>query len=109
MLSKEQKEEIAQVARHKTNNYLQTIWFDASEIKQNQALIKQHNNYMQKEINEIKELLTWFIKSADIKFATKEEHQSNSKRIDYLVKILLWMWVWAIMAIIYWLIDLLSK
>lgn len=46
------------------------------------ALLKQAMDFQNKEISEIKKILLEFIDSANEKFASKEEHSLNQKRLD---------------------------
>ena len=48
------------------------------------ALIKNDISYMKWDIQDIKKILKEFIDSAPDKFATKEQHEQNSKRIEEL-------------------------
>lgn len=92
MLTKEQKELIGSEARHKTNNHLAALGFDIGEFTKEQALAWQTIKFMQKDIDDIKTLLTEFIKSAPDKFASKEDHQENKDNIEKINKVFFWLW-----------------
>ena len=46
---------------------------------------------MKEKIDNIESLLKDFIKSADTKFATKEEHRQNKEDIEKINKIFFWL------------------
>lgn len=76
----------------------------------NIAILNNNFEHMKWNIEEIKTLLTDFIKSSDYKFATKEQHKKNEEDIEKLkedninFKILIakWLWIWYIISIIVW-------
>lgn len=90
-------------AKHETNNAIQKYISSLDEYKTNQALLQQTQTSMKEDIKEIKsEIKEWFkeIKQAfenlPTHFATKEEHKSNSTRIDKIEK-----WVWWLIGLIW--------
>lgn len=81
------EERIEEIARHKVNNYLTELWF-------NVWTFTITINFMQNEMKELKTMMKEFIDKADNKFATKEDHARNEKRIDNIIKALLWIcWI----------------
>ena len=102
--------------KHETNNAIQKYISSLDEYKTNQALLQQTQTSMKEDIKEIKtEIKEGFkeIKQAfenlPTHFATKEEHKSNSTRIDKIEKWVWWLialiWtaiVWAILKLILW-------
>lgn len=78
---------IEELAKHKINNYLTELWFNVWTF--NTTI-----GFMQKEMTELKVIMKEFIDKADNKFATKEDHTRNEKRIDNIIKILIWIcWI----------------
>jgi len=69
-------------------------------------LLKSSNEYMKEKIDNIESLLKDFIKSADTKFATKEEHRQNKEDIEKINKIFFWLWTLVIGAIILAILNL---
>ena len=98
-----------QAIRHASNNKLTERLFNLDEkmdnYKTDLALLKQAHITMQNDLKEIKtSTKEWFedikhlFNNLDKHFATKEEHKSNQKSIEWIVKI---MWTFGI-ALIMW-------
>lgn len=90
-------------AKHETNNTIQKYISILDDYKTNQALLQQTQTSMKEDIKEIKtEIKEGFkeIKEAfenlPTHFATKDEHKSNTTRIDKIEK-----WVWWLIALIW--------
>lgn len=73
MGDKEIELKVEQIARHKVNGHLTNLWFDISEFKWYQKLMEQKFIYIEKDMGEIKSLLTEFIKKVEDKYATKDD------------------------------------
>lgn len=80
-------------ARHQQNDIIQKLANDVDSNKSDNRLLKQSQNFMTKEISEIKKMLSDFIDKADEKFATKEDHMKNQKSIEWIIKILWTVWI----------------
>lgn len=80
-MNEEQRE-----ARHNLANTVSNLMFSADELKTDNALNKQAINSMTKMLEKIEAKLDLFINSADTKFASKDDHNQNSKRIDNIEK-----------------------
>lgn len=103
-------------AKHETNNTIQKYISILDDYKTNQALLQQTQTSMKEDIKEIKtEIKEGFkeIKEAfenlPTHFATKDEHKSNTTRIDKIEKWVWWLialiWaaiVWAVLKLILW-------
>lgn len=102
--------------RHEWKNKLSSHAFNLDEYKTDQALIKLSQKTMQDNIQEIKDDMKEgfkdmknFMKDLPNHFATKEEHRSNSDKIERVSNILskiAWSIVWTIgTAILLWILK----
>ena len=111
MTTEEMEKLIDSIAKHKLNNHLSNIWFDASGFKTDLLLMKKDISFIEKETGEIKDLLLQFIMKVETKYVTKEEAHEKykffSSKFDKIDKIFLWfisvIWlavIWAILNLV---------
>lgn len=105
MTDKELEEKINLIAKHKLNNHLTNIGFDAADFISENKLMKQRTEYIERDVGEIKKMLSDFIKTSDNKFATKADVKDKNKlqdeRIDKYDNMFLWggRIIWAILIV----------
>lgn len=114
-ISKEMEDKIELIAKHKVHNYLTEAWFSAQSFESNQKLLKQSQDFLQKEFSEIKGLIKDFIHESKEIYAPKtivkevDQHSADIrdlyKHINWInMKIAMASWVWG--AIMFWISKL---
>lgn len=114
-LTREQEMEIERIAQHKVRNYLNEIWFSAQNIELSQAKLKQSQDFLAKEMWELKDMMKTFIRESKNNYApisiSKEVDQHSIdirdlyKNINGIhLKIAMASWAWG--AIIYFIWNL---
>ena len=114
VLDSEMKTLIEQEARHKTGNYLATLWFDIANFMKEQALNKQSMEHMKADMKKENErtnkiVSEWFIEmkalfkdyEKEIKetFATKTEHKQTANSVSMLWRWFVWAVIWLIASL----------
>lgn len=105
-MSPESDEIIEATVRHKTANFLTEFRMEFNEHKTELALMKKDQEYTKEKVVNIEKMMKDFISSADVKYATKQEHKQNKEDIEKINKIFFWLGTLIVWTIVLAVINL---